>query len=337
MSNDRYRGTSLVDWIGEGGRSKIRGATCAVIGCGALGSASSNLLVRYGLGTVKIIDRDFVELSNLERQTLFTEEDAMMMKPKALAAGEKLARVNSDVKLVTEVKDLNPRNAENLLEDVDVVIDGTDNLETRYLINDLCVKRRKPWVHGACLGTTGLCFNILPDGACFRCLYPEPPETGRIPTCETEGILPSVPQVVAAIQSSEAIKIICGSEHVTRDLIQIDLESLAFRTIAVKKSEECPTCVGKRFEYLERESSTIGLTLCGRNAVQITPYPETRVDLASLEKKLERVGKVSYKGFLLGFRKGDSELVIFPDGRTIVKGTRDVGVAKSLYSKYIGG
>lgn len=326
----------MVDWIGDAGRRKIRNATCTVVGCGALGSASSNLLVRCGFGKVKIVDRDFVELANLERQALFTEDDVLMMKPKATAAAERLTKVNSHVKVVAQVLDLNPRNAESVLEDADIVLDGTDNLETRYLINDVCAKRRIPWIHGACLGTTGIIYNVLPDGPCFRCLYVNPPEPGRIPTCETEGILPSVPQIVGALQASEAVKIICGSDNVTRDLVHVELGSLTLETVTVERSPECPTCLGHTFEYLEEKMSTTGVSLCGRNAVHVTPHPEVKVDLANLEKRLEKAGDVSYKGFLLSFRKGDHELVVFPDGRVIVRGTKDVGVARSLYSKYIG-
>jgi adenylyltransferase/sulfurtransferase len=336
MLADRHRGSSLVQWIGETGRQEIREVSCTVIGCGALGSASSNLLVRSGFGKVKIIDRDFVELSNLERQTLFTEDDALSMRPKALAAASRLKTVNSEIEITAHVTDLNPRNAESMLEDADIVIDGTDNLETRYLINDVCVKKGIPWVHGACLGTAGVCYTVLPEGPCFSCLYGKGPEPGRVPTCDTEGILPSVPQIVGALQASEAIKIACRSDNLARELIRIDMDTLTFETTKVDRSSSCTTCAGRHFEYLSKKVTTLGLVLCGRNAVQITPYTETEVDLQSLEKKLEKTGDVSYKGFLLCFRTGGHELVVFPDGRAIVRGTKDVGVAKSLYSKYIG-
>jgi adenylyltransferase/sulfurtransferase len=336
MPDDRYRGSSLVDWVGETGRKKIRAATCTVVGCGALGSASSNLLVRCGFGTVKIVDRDFVEPSNLERQAIFTEEDAHQMKPKALAAADRLAEVNSEVAILAEVADLTPRNAEDIVGDANIVIDGSDNLETRYLINDVCVKKHIPWVHGACLAATGICFNVLPDGPCFRCVYRDAPGPGRVPTCETEGILPSIAQTIGALQVSEAIKIVCGSNNAARDLIHIDLTSPTLEKVRIERSAECPTCAEHNFEYLKRKKSEMGLTLCGRNAVQITPRPEVKMDLLSLEKKLEKVGEVSYKGFLLCFQKGDHELVVFPDGRTMVKGTKNVSVARSLYSKYIG-
>jgi adenylyltransferase/sulfurtransferase len=223
-----------------------------------------------------------------------------------------------------------------MLEGSDVVIDGADNLETRYLINDVCVKNGIPWVHGACLGSAGICFNVLPGGPCFRCLYGKGPEPGRVPTCETEGILPSVPQMVGTLQASEAIKIVCRSDNITRDLINIDLDALTFDAIRVGQSSDCPACKGRQFEYLDRRMNTLASALCGRNAVQITPYPEAQVDLQSLGRKLESAGNVSYRGFLLSFKKQDHELVVFPDGRTIVKGTKDVGVARSLYSRYVG-
>ncbi len=325
-----------MEWIGEEGRRKIRKASCAVVGCGALGSASSNLLVRYGFGEVRIIDRDYVELSNLERQVLFDENDARVMRPKATAAEDRLSAVNSEVRVTGIVRDLNPRNAERLLAGVDVVIDGLDNMETRYLVNDVCVKKGIPWVHGACLSSGGMVYNVLPEGPCFRCLYPSVPEPGRIPTCETEGILPSVPQLVGAIQASEAVKIVCGSENITKRLLRIDLDQSEFETLTVERQTTCPTCAKHFFEYLEGVASSSGVALCARNAVHIAPMREAGLDLESLKEKLSDAGEVYFAGYLLSFKKGSHELVIFPDGRAIVKGTRDVGFAKGLYAKYIG-
>jgi molybdopterin/thiamine biosynthesis adenylyltransferase len=336
MPDSRYAGTNLVDWIGEEGRRKIRKACCAVIGCGALGSASSNLLVRYGLGEVRIIDRDFVELSNLERQILFDESDARMLKPKATAARDRLSAVNSEVRITGIVKDFNSRNAEELLAGVDVVIDGLDNMETRYLVNDVCVKKSIPWVHGACLSSAGIVYNVLPEGPCFRCLYPSHPGPGGTPTCETEGILPSVPQLVGAIQAAEAVKIVCGSENVTKRLLRIDLDQGEFEALTVERLSTCPACGSRLFEYLEGAKASSGVELCARNAVHIAPAREIELDLDSLKEKLSEAGEVSFAGYLLSFRKGNHELVIFPDGRAVVRGTRDVGFAKGLYSKYVG-
>ena len=336
MSEDRYSGIRLIDWIGESGLKIIRKSSCTIIGCGALGCASSNLLVRYGFGSVKIVDRDFVELPNLERQTLFDEKDARMMKPKAIAAAEKLSTVNSEVSVNGVVTDVNSGNIDRILAGCDLVVDGTDNLETRHLINDTCVKHKIPWVYGACLSSSGMTFNILPGGPCFRCMYAVVPEPGRTPTCETEGILPSVPQLVGAIQAAEAVKIVCMSKNISRELIHVDLAAGTFETIAVERSESCPACVKGHFEYLGKEKTSSAVSLCGRNSVQIVPANETTIDLKTLEKKLKAVGKVSYMGYLLNFKKEGHELVVFPDGRAIVKGTSDIGLAKSLYSRYIG-
>ncbi|TET45175.1 hypothetical protein E3J62_08205 [candidate division TA06 bacterium] len=336
MSEDRYSGIRLIDWIGDSGREMIKKSSCTIIGCGALGCASSNLLVRFGFGSLKIVDRDFVELPNLERQILFDENDARMMKPKAIAAAEKLSSVNSEVRVNGVVTDVNSGNIDKILADCDLVVDGTDNLETRYLINDTCVKHKIPWVHGACLSSSGMSFNILPGGPCFRCMYAVAPELGRTPTCETEGILTSVPQLVGAIQATEAVKIICKSENISRRLIHVDLAAGTFEAIAVERSESCPACVKGHFEYLGKERTSSAVSLCGRNSVQIVPANETTVDLKALEKKLKTVGDVSHMGYLLNFKKEGHELVVFPDGRAIVRGTSDIGLAKSLYSRYIG-
>jgi len=336
MDEDRYSGTKLINWIGDSGRQKISKSSCVVIGCGALGSVSANLLVRYGFASVKIVDRDFVELANLERQTLFDEDDVGMMKPKALAAAEKLSVVNSEVDVTGEVADVNSGNVEKIVEGAHLILDGTDNLETRFLINDACVKNGIPWVYGACLSSGGMTFNVMPDGPCFRCMYMVTPGPGRTPTCETEGVLPSLPQLIGAIQVSEAVKIVCESDNVSRKVIHIDLTANTFQTIEVERSESCPACGQHHFEYLSKKRTSSAVTLCGRNAVQIAPPEETETDLRCLEERLRQIGEVSYKGYLLDFRKGSHELIIFPDGRAIIKGTSDIGVARSLYTRYLG-
>lgn len=336
MFEDRYSGTKLIDWIGVSGREKIGKSSCVVIGCGALGSASADLLVRYGFGSVKIVDRDVVELANLERQTLFDEDDARMMKPKALAAAEKLSGVNSEVDIKAEVVDVNSGNVEKIMEGADLVLDGTDNLETRFLMNDACVKNGIPWVYGACLSSAGMTFNILPEGPCLRCMYIVTPGPGRTPTCETEGVLPSLPQLIGAIQAAEAVKIVCKSGNASKRVIHVDLATNMFQAIEIEHSKGCPTCGRGDFEYLRRGRGSTGVTLCGRNAVQVAPPGEAETDLKRLEEKLKRVGEVSYKGYLLDFRRGNHELIIFPDGRAIVKGTSDIGVARSLYARYLG-
>jgi adenylyltransferase/sulfurtransferase len=336
VSEERYSGLTRLEWVGEAGRGRVRNSSCVVIGCGALGCSSSNLLVRYGFGSVSIVDRDFVELPNLERQTLFNEDDAAVMKPKAIAAAERLSIVNTESKVTGEVADVNPGNIERMIGGASIVVDGTDNLETRYLINDACVKNGIPWVYGACLSSAGMTFNVLPGGPCFRCMYAVAPEPGRTPTCETEGILASVPQIVGAIQAAEAVKIVCKSGNISKHLIYIDVAAASFESISVKRSETCLTCGKGEFEYLNKGRASAAISLCGRNAVQILPAGEAAIDLKALEEKLKIAGEVSYKGYLLDFKKGGHELVIFPDGRAIVRGTSDIGVAKSLYARYLG-
>ncbi len=335
--NDRYARQRVLPEIGSEGQEQLLNASIVVIGCGALGSVQAQLLARAGVGRIRIVDRDLLEMNNLQRQVIFDEEDVAAGLPKAEAAVRKLRKINSTIEIEGLVEDVTPRNIEELITDVDLVLDGTDNIETRYLINDACVKHRKPWIYGGVIGTTGMVMTILPDeGPCIRCLFPETPPPGSLPTCDTVGVLNTTPAMVASIQVTEAIKLIVGNGVREYRLLNIDLWTGSYRYVPVQKNENCPCCGEGRYDFLNAKEVSWTTTLCGRNSVQISPSRAVTLSLDDLSKRLAQAGKVSYNGLLLQFQVSDHELVIFPNGRTIVKGTTDEAVAKSLYAKYLG-
>ena len=334
---NRYSRQILIDWIGLPGQDRLKNGRVLIIGCGALGSTVANNLVRAGVGHVGIVDRDYVEIENLQRQMLFDEEDVNLLKPKAIAAREKLQKINSQVSIEAKVCDINQRNIEGFLDDIDLVIDGTDNLEIRFLINDACFKHNIPWIYGACVASYGMTMSFFPgDGPCLRCVIPSLPPPGTLPTCDTVGILNAVPQIVGAMQTNEAIKILLEAENICKDLIYFDLSTNEFENTKVERNGDCPLCEQGIFEYLKGKSMSTAVALCGRNTVQISPERELAVPIEMMAEKLRKIGEVSYAGYLLKFKKGKYELVIFPDGRAMVKGTRDIALAKSLYAKYVG-
>ena len=334
---NRYSRQILIPWIGEKGQKILGEKRVLVVGLGALGSVIANHMVRAGIGHIHIIDRDFVELDNLQRQILYDENDAEVCKPKALAAKEKLERINSEVNIESKVADLTVKNIETFLDGIDLVIDGTDNFETRFLLNDACFKHQIDWIYGACVGSTGMTMNFFPpDGPCLQCLLTEIPPPGALPTCDTAGILSSVPQIVGSVQANEALKILLNDAHISRKFLYLDLIDMEFKPFSVKKSHQCPVCDQGVYEYLQGKKASTTITVCGRNMVQITPKQKDQISLDELGKRLKKIGKVSYAGYLLKFIKGEHELIIFPDGRTFVKGTTDAVLARSLYSKYVG-
>jgi len=322
--------------LGEAGQTKIRAASVAIVGCGALGTVQAEALARAGVGRLRIIDRDFVEWSNLQRQFLFEEADAAEALPKAVAAARRLARVNSEVAVEPMVADLTAANVEELFEDIDLILDGTDNFETRFLINDAAVDREIPWIYGAAVGSYGIKLAIVPGKtACFRCVYPEPPQ-GAQPTCETEGVLAPVTATIASLQVADALKILAaGSDAVTARLTTIDVWTGTIRQLAPPtRDAKCPCCVRRELVYLDG-SRRAPISLCGRNAVQI--HERSRpVDLPALAQRLATVAAVRSNEFALRVALDPYELTVFPDGRAIIKGTTDVGVARSLYARYIG-
>jgi len=329
---ERYSRQILFPGIGEEGQNKLLEAHVAIIGCGALGSFQAEALARAGVGRLTIIDRDYVEPSNLQRQWLFEEADAEASLPKAVAAERALARVNSGARVSGVVEDLNSSNIHELLGAAAIVLDGTDNFETRYLINDYCVSERKPWIYGAAVGSYGLTMPVLPGHPCFRCVYPEPPD-GAQPTCDTAGVLGSITAAIAALQVADALKWIATGAVESR-ILTLDVWNGATRHVAAPRDPECPTCAKGEFPYLDGERSA-PISLCGRNAVQIHERRKP-LDLAELKQKLAPLGDVRSNEFCLRFFCLPYELTIFADGRAIVKGSTDPGLARSLYARFIG-
>lgn len=335
-AKERYSRQILFPGIGAAGQERLLASTAAIVGVGALGSVQAGALARAGVGRILLIDRDFVELSNLQRQWLYEEADARDAMPKAIAAARALARVNSGIELVPVVADLTPSNIAALFEGVAVILDGTDNFEARYLINDYAVRSGLPWIYGAAIGSYGLSMPILPGRtACLKCIYPEPP-SGAQPTCETAGVLSAVTAAVASIQVADAMKILAGhADDVRPRITTIDVWLGEVRQVGQPKpGADCPVCVRREFTHLEgRQRAPI--SLCGRNAVQIHER-ERPIDLADLRTRLAPLGDVRANEFALRFVIAPYEMTVFPDGRAIVKGTADVGVARSLYARYIG-
>lgn len=331
---DRYSRQILFPGIGETGQKKLLDARVAVVGCGALGSFQAGALVRAGVGQLTLIDRDYVEASNLQRQWLYEEEDAAQGLPKAVAAANRLARINSGVEVSPVVADLTPANIADTLEGATLVLDGTDNFDTRYLINDYAVSENLPWIYGAAVGSYGLVMPVLPgETACLKCLYPEPP-SGAQPTCETAGVVNTITAIIASLQVSLAYQVLVGAP-VPRQITTIDIWSGALRTVRQPpRDADCPACGRREFVHLEGRRR-VPVSLCGRNAVQLHERARP-LDLADLAVRLEPLGQVRRNEFALRFVLSPYELTIFPDGRAIIKGTTDVGVARSLYARYVG-
>ncbi len=306
-----------------------------IAGCGALGTVQAESLARAGVGRLTLIDRDFVEQSNLHRQFLFDEADAFAGTPKAIAAARRIASINSEIQVHPQVIDLEPRTIRDACEGAHLILDATDNFETRYLINDYAVSSGTPWIYGAAVGTYGISLTILPgNGPCFRCIYPDPPP-GVQPTCETAGVLGTVTMFIATVQANEALKLLSGNG----DALRPDIFTADFWTNRIRESPmperdpNCPACGRREFEWLDGKHRA-PVSLCGRNAVQI--HADKPIDLSTLERSLNDLGKVRRNEFALRFTNAQFEITVFPDGRAIVKGTTDPGVARSAYSRFIG-
>lgn len=337
--NDRYSRQILFNGIGEEGQRRLAAARVLIVGCGALGSAQAEALGRAGVGRLRIVDRDFVEPSNLQRQTMFTESDAEQRLPKAIAATNHLREINSEIEIEPHVSDVNHSNIEQLIDDCDVVIDGTDNFAARYLINDACVKHNLDWIYGAAVGSYGVTMTVRPQQtSCLRCLFEEAPAAASAPTCDTAGVIMPIISVVAAVQVSEALKLLTGnSEELHGSLMQFDVWRNEWRKIDPgTPREDCPACGLGRYETLSGVAQEGAAVLCGRDAVQISPSQPTRVNFASLAERLRRAGEVKFNEYLLRFRTGNFELTVFKDARSIIRGTNEIATARSLYAKYIG-
>jgi molybdopterin-synthase adenylyltransferase len=335
----RYSRQILFIGIGKEGQARIMASRVALIGCGALGTMQASLLVRAGVGTLRIIDRDFVEESNLQRQILFDEEDVRAVLPKAVAAQNKLRSVNSLVHVEGLVEDVNPSSIDRLLKGFDLIIDATDNFDARFLINDYAVKNRIPWIYGACVGSYGLTFPILPgETACLRCVFESAPPAGVSPSCDTAGVIGPIVSAIAAMQISEALKILSGRrDHVNRSITSVDLWENHHNVIDLPSPlPNCPCCGRREFSYLDGSLGSDITTLCGRNSVQLRRREGTHIDLDDLARRLEPVSRVERNRFLLRATIDDYQLTVFADGRAIIQGTYDIAVAKSLYARYVG-
>ena len=335
VSLDRYSRQVLFPPIGEAGQHRLSRSSVVLAGCGAIGSVAASLLARAGVGRLRIIDRDFVELSNLQRQSLFTEEDARQSLPKAIAAARSIQSFNSQIEVDAQVADLTPENASTLLASANLVLDATDNFETRYLINDFAVSRKLPWIYAAAVGSYCATMNVLPgETACLACLFPKPSAPAE--TCDTVGILNSAVSLIASIQCTEAVKLLIGARTaLRRTLLSWNLWTNERAEVAAgHPRSDCRVCVGHIFDHLEGKARA-HITLCGRNSVQIHEA-ERSIDFADMSRKLVPHGRVQHNDFILKFWHDPYELTLFPNGRAIIKGTTDAAVARGLYARFIG-
>jgi adenylyltransferase/sulfurtransferase len=346
MEIDRYHRQSLLPQMGSEGQARLRAASILLVGCGALGTVIADQLVRAGIGLLRIADRDIVELTNLQRQVLFDESDVREGLPKAIAAAKRLRRINSDVEIEPHVTDVHAGNIESLAgcdgpgKLVDLILDGTDNVATRYLVNDVAVKYAIPWIYGACVGTEGRCMAILPPaGACLRCIFPEPPSAADLPTCDTAGVLASAAAIVASVQVTSAIRTLLRTPP--ESLISVDVWQSRFKTLGLDQAKrpDCPTCGQRRFHFLEAPTDGQLTSLCGRNAVQVRSRAAQSVDLSKMAGKLSRSGHVQQTPYLLRCDLHEPQpiqLTLFPDGRAIIHGTADLDRARSIYARFVG-
>ena len=337
--NERYSRQILFGEIGKSGQEKLLDSSVLLIGCGALGASHAEILARAGVGHLRIVDRDFVEFTNLQRQTLFSEQDAAERLPKAIAAKNRLAKINSEIEVEAIIADVNHSNIESFIKDVDLILDGTDNFQIRYLINDASVKHNKIWIYGAAVSSYGTTMTIIPNKTpCLRCIFEEMPSAGSAPTCDTAGVIQPIISSISAIQTTEALKILTGkTEKLHKSLINIDVWQNDWRKIKLSEpNPDCETCAKRNFEFLEAENSEFTAVLCGRNAVQISPPKPTRIDLANFSEKLGGIAQVKQNEYLARLTIDGYELTVFNDARAIIRGTDDVSTARSIYAKYVG-
>lgn len=338
---ERYSRQMRFAALGEEGQKRISASRVTICGCGALGTVLANHLARAGVGFIRVVDRDFIETHNLQRQILFDEEDVASNLPKAEAAARKMRVINSQITVEAVVTDIDHTNIIDLVSDVDLILDGTDNFETRYLINDAAVKLGKPWIFGGVIGSEGQSMTILPGKTpCLRCVVETSPPPGMTPTCETAGVLGPAVSTIASIEAMEALKILSGkTDAMNRDLIMIDMWNWSFRQLKIAGllgKVDCPSCKHRRFEWLDGSMGSHTTTLCGRNAVQIATRRDDVLNFAELAAKLSSITNVRHNAFMLRFETDGHEFTVFPDGRAIIKGTNDIAKAKTLYAQYLG-
>lgn len=338
---DRYSRQIRFPGLGEAGQKRMMASRVTICGCGALGTVLANHLVRAGVGKVRVVDRDFIETHNLQRQILFDEQDVRDNLPKAEAAARKLRVINSQVEIEAVVTDIDHTNILDLVGDADLILDGTDNFETRYLINDAAVKLNKPWIFGGVIGSEGQTMTIIPGKTpCIRCLIETSPPPGMTPTCETAGVLGPAVAVIASFEAVEAIKILSGAHDVLNtELIMVDLWDWNFRRLKVAGlygKVECPCCQKRNFEWLDGTLGSHTSTLCGRNAVQIATRRSEPLNFPEMSQRLAPLGEVRHNAFMLKFNTEGFEFTVFPDGRAIIKGTNDIPKARTLYAQFVG-
>lgn len=335
MASDRYIRQQILPEIGPEGQARLEASRVLVAGVGALGCVSADLLARAGVGSLLVVDRDVVERNNLQRQMLFDDGD--VDRPKAEVAAEKLRRINPEIRVEGRAKDLNFSNVEELVQAVDLVVDGTDNIETRLLLNEACIRLRKPFVYAGAIGTTGMVLAVRsPETACFRCFVRGVPPPGTLPTCDTAGILNSAAAAVGSIQTSEALKLLLARPPTGR-LLVYDGWDPQLQSFAIPRRSDCPACVRGEFEILNARRPAVVASLCGSDTVSIDPLRRDTVDLDGLESRLRAVGSVRRLGSVLLFEGEGLRITIFPDGRALIRGVQDPDRAKSVYAKYVGG
>ncbi len=338
---DRYSRQVRFPQLGESGQRALLNSRVTLCGCGALGTVLANHLARAGVGKLRIIDRDFIETHNLQRQILFDEADVAENLPKAEAAARKLRAINSTIEIEPVVTDLDHTNILDLVGDADLILDGTDNFETRYLINDAAVKLDKPWIYGGVIGSEGQTMTIIPGKTpCLRCLIETAPPPGMTPTCETAGVMGPAVAVIASFEAIEAIKVLAGKFEALNDhLIMVDLWDWSFRQLKVAGllgKVDCPCCRQRRFEWLDGTMGSHTTTLCGRNAVQVAVRRTDPLNFAEMARQLAGLGEVRHNAFMLRFATEGHEFTVFPDGRAIIKGTNDIAKARTLYAQFVG-
>lgn len=339
---ERYSRQVLFKGIGPEGQERLARAAALLVGCGALGSHLADLLVRSGVGRLRIVDRDFVEESNLQRQSLFEEADVREGLPKAIAAARRLGAINSAVMIEPFAEQLDVDNIGRLVNGVGLILDGTDNFETRFLVNDYSLKHAIPWIYGACVGAYGLSMTILPGQTpCLRCLLQALPAPGSTESCDTAGVIAPIPALIAAVQAAEALKILSGAVDATsREIVTADLWTNVLSRFRLERSEvsrDCPACSRGDYEFLDQGRGAQTTTLCGRNAVQIQVRRNERADLHQIAARLRPVGRVAQNRFMVRADVEGCVLAVFPDGRAIVSGTADPVRARSIYDRYVGG
>lgn len=335
--DERYSRQIRLPEIGEEGQERLARATVAIIGSGTLGCFLAANLCRAGVARLKIIDRDYVERSNLQSQLLFCEQDVRERYPKAMAAMRHLHEINSTIAIEPFLTDLNPWNIIEILNDCDLILDGTDNFETRFLLNDFSIKHGTPWIYISALGTSGMTMNVIPEEtACLRCLLPTPPSQRAALTCETAGILAMAAHFVASLGATEALKILLHRREMNDRLISIDVWRGEIRKTSIERDSNCPACSLKRFEFLEDRSLSTVVKICGRDMFQISPAGASDLSLAQLAERLAKAGSVERYKYLVKVQVPEGELTLFGDGRALIKGAKTETEAKSLYARYIG-